>query len=275
MADKIQHAQSLSRMKALEVAAQQAGFAGFKQAQKQLNQSMKMIEVCFRWHDTYGTKAFGIETLTYPFKKSLQDLLGNAKRRTGLGLFYTNGENCLFGHERETGQSQARLYVCEAMRKLMFMEATGLMPEGSGKKVKSWPTVRWTESGRRHEQSMRIPGSDHTSVWGLPDSKHGLIINEPYGAVQADTAHAQLEWLSKHGFEQRLARWGGLYNPEGGTVMYLLAHQDSGFDLDTVCATINSLPDDFGPKQWPGISRSAKNMYEPGKIIVDTTALKA
>lgn len=137
----------------------------------------------------------------------------------------------------------------------MFIEATGLRPSKAYRKA--YPTKRQSFRGEVYYDRIAMPGLDHESVWLDPVSRGYVIANEPYvreSGLSTGDEERQAQWCEQHGFIRLEPSWGGMYNPEGGTQLYLLTKAGNGIDLSALIAKINQLPDDFGPEQWPGDS---------------------
>lgn len=67
---------------------------------------------------------------------------------------------------------------------------------------------------------------------------------------------SEFAWCDDNGFQMVVPTWKGMWNPEGGTQMSILARNDSGLDLQVMGNNLGNPPDDFGQKEWPGISKS-------------------
>jgi hypothetical protein len=248
---------SLGHMKSLDLASQELGYSGYKKAQQNLPAKMVTIQVKVRWHDT-RYKLRGTESISYPFMQPLAQMLSPAKgrRRQRLGMFVMTDENLLeleLQLEMPTGaQTEARRKACQTIRRLMFMEALGvtLAPPN----VIGWSIGPGTN---RVDNEVRMPGTDHHSVWVTQECAV-LIVDEPYlnSDGQRPKMDRQLAWCDENGFEMAFPAWKGMWNPEGGTHMSLLARKDSGLDLQEMAEKLVNLPDDFGQKEWRGSSTS-------------------
>lgn len=235
---------SLGHMKSLEVAAQELGFSGYKKAQKAMPARMVMIQVKARWQDP-DLKLKGTETIAYPFMAPLAQMLLPAKgrRRQRLGIFVTTAPNVLEQDMISGEQEEARRMACMTIRRLMLMEALGVTLAPSN--VIGWPT------DRIHNQ-MRMPGADHESFWVTQEGAV-FIVNEPY--IDNPRMHLQESWCLEHHFEMVTPTWRGMWNPEDGTQMSILARKDSGVNLQKMAEKLANLPDDFGKYTWPGLSK--------------------
>lgn len=243
---------SIGHMKSLELAAQELGFSGYKKAQQSLPAKMFTILVKARWHEP-RYKIRGSESIEYPFMQPLDQILSPAKgrRRQRLGMFVKTADNVLEFDMTVDTQVEARRRVCQAIRRLMFMEALGVNLAPAD--VIGWPTG---PGSNRTDNELRMPGTDHHSVWVTQEGAV-LIVNEPYldSTGQRPKMEQQRVWCEENGFEMAVPAWKGMWNPEGGTHMSLLARKDSGLDLQQMAEKLMNLPDDFGQKEWPGASR--------------------
>lgn len=244
---------SLGHMKSLDQAAKELGFSSYKKAQQAMPARMIMIEVKARWHET-RYKLRGTESMSYPFMLPLEQMLSPVKgrRRQRLGMFVKTADNVLEFDMTVDKQGEARRRVCQAIRRLMFMEALGVNLAPAD--VIGWPTG---PGSNRTDNELRMPGTDHHSVWVTQEGAV-VIVDEPYldSTGQRPKIEQQLAWCDENGFEMAVPVWKGMWNPEGGTHMALLAHKDSGLDLQQMADKLVNLPDDFGQKAWPGISKS-------------------
>ncbi|WP_274644676.1 hypothetical protein [Pseudomonas serbica] len=240
---------SLGHMKSLDIAAQELGYSSYKKAQQVLPASMTMIRVKVRWHEPrYNLK--GSETLEYPFIRPLGQMLAPAKgrRRQRLGMFVMTSPNVLevMYPGFPMTQVEARRRACQTIRELMLMEALDITPAPA--RINAWPTEIGTD---RHKYEVRMPGTDHYSVW-VTQQGAALIVNEPYH----DNSGLPLQagWCADKGYDIVTPTWPGMWNPEIGTRMSILARKDSGLDLQDMAKKLDNLPNDFSQSKWPGLS---------------------
>lgn len=252
-AEELAAEHSLGHMKSLDRAAQELGYSGYKKAQRHLPVRMVAIHVTVRWHET-RYKLRGTETISYPFLLPLEQMLAPAKGRyrQRLGMFVMTDANLLELEEPVPTQTEARRKACQTIRRLMFMEALGvrLAPDD----VIGWST---SPKSNRLDNELRMPKTDHHSVWVTQEGAV-VIVDEPYvnSGGQRPNLELQLAWCDENDFEMVVPAWKGMWNPEGGTHMSLLARKDSRLDLQQMAEKLGNLPDDFGQKEWPGISKS-------------------
>jgi hypothetical protein len=239
---------SIGHMKALEMAAKEIGFSGYKKAQQTLPIKMVVIQVKARWQEKNRTVK-GCETIEYPFASPLAQMLLPAKgrRRQRLGIFVTTTPNVLDLDMVAGTQEEARRMACMTIRRLMFMEALNVTQAPSG-------VVGWTLVSRDGgvPEPVRMPGTDHHGVWVTQEGAL-FIVNEPY--TDNPNLDLQESWCLEHGFEMVTPIWRGMWNPDDGTQMSILARKGSGVDLEQMADKLTNLPDDFGKYRWPGLSK--------------------
>jgi hypothetical protein len=63
------------------------------------------------------------------------------------------------------------------------------------------------------------------------------LVDEPYGERDSDPERAK--WAAQHRRQIIRPSWGGMHNPDGGTVAYLIV--EAGVDLTGVCKAVASL----------------------------------
>lgn len=254
---------SIGHMKSLDMAAQELGFSSYKKAQQVLPPKMFMIQVKVSWCDSQQNQR-GLETLSYPFLQPLTQMLASAKvrRRQRLGRFVMTSPDVLEMKLEvdQEAQSEARRFACQALRRLMFMEALEIKP--APEKVIGWPTVVDHSLGVKFHGPLRMPGTDHPSVW---ETREGavLIVDEPYTDRfdPLEILEEQSVWCEQYGFERITPAWKGMHNPHNpgaGTQMSILVHKSAGVNLQQMAEKLALLPDDFCQKDWPGISTSRR-----------------
>lgn len=251
-AEQLALAEAIPHMKSLELAAQSAGFQSWRQAQKLLPVSMPQVSVAVNWYD-FEAQQRGTETISYPFPRSVVENL----HAMFPGYLIRDGVRMLAKGQADN-QWQARRWACETLRKIMFTEATSLMPSKAYRKA--FPIERQSFHGAVYYDRKAMPGLDHESIWLDPATRGYVIGNEPYTDtldLDSERSARQQQWCDQYGYAMLQPTWSGLYNPEGGTRLSLLTKIGNGIDLPALAAKINRLPDDFGPESWPGESPSA------------------
>lgn len=251
LAKTLKSEQGIQHARALDEAARLAGFENLRHARNVLvgvpatpksksgrRRSGHRLFITVYWKNRIGGET-GRETLTIWLSVPLNDLVTAAQMQMSRVLthFRVEGPDHLARQNLVESQSQARERVCAAARVLDFMDATGLRP--SKGHSRAYP---------KGDSSKSVPGEDHASVWFEPVAKRYLLVDEPYeGSVQGK-GDARAAWALRHGFDIKLTAWTGMYNPDGGTRLYLIADAVKGVPLDPLVVALDSLPAYFSDR---------------------------
>jgi hypothetical protein len=242
----IQHTQALDK------AAQLAGFQNFRHASKLLDSEAKatlprsdfQTFITVYWKDP-KTNTDGRETLSIGLSEQWGDLITQLQLKNHRALHNFRCE-CFDHLERRYlvhSQSQARSEACAAVRTLQFMDATKLRPSKSHSRA--FPKGR---------SSNAIPGSDHYSIWYDRDTKRYLFVDEPYEAAADSMNVERSAWAQQHGFVIEKPAWTGMYNPSGGSRLYLITDAKKGVSLEQIVVKLNQLPAPIVTANWNGES---------------------
>jgi hypothetical protein len=186
--------------------------------------------------------------------KSLDILLKPPQYKAARGLASVRREGPDHLADIYTAQSQqaAREAACEAARTIQFVEATGLIPSNA---KRSYPRGRFEH---------RMPGSDHDAAWFDPVAKTFLRTNEPYAA--GGVTQEQEQWASRHGWAVAASTWKGMYRPDGGTSLFVLADISGGYSLSPILARLAEAPPPITASRWNGESRPVMPAFvSPGQ----------
>lgn len=248
-------APGLTRKQALDLSAQQAGFHNYAHARRMLSPDATYpLTIRASWYDQdKGLR--GMEELTIRLSKPWSELirleqLANSHRTSRLyrGI---EPDTLEFRYGRGHTQESGRRMVCEAARAFAFMDATGLRP--SSGRSRAYPRNSAARYGER-----AIPGEDHSGVWFDPKTKAYLIVDEPYistiNAIAERGHAARQQWCEQHGYSMAMPDWPGMYNPDGGTRLFLFSSNAKGVPLGPVVAALNALPSPVVAGDWPGTS---------------------
>lgn len=250
-ANQIKKAEGLSHTVALDRAAQAANFQNFRHAQRVLpagevrkpRESHRLYLTSY-WRDRVSGDR-GRETLFVDLDVDWMQLIKPAKfanERT-LSGFRVVAPDHFEAPTHADSQSSARRRVCAAVRTLRFIEATGLQPvKGYGRVFTGGVSV------------SDIPGRDHYSVWYQPETKRYVFANEPYEAAAKSAAAAREAWANANAIAIARPSWPGMYNPDGGSQLYLFSQTGRGVSLVDVVAKLNRLPPPMVEKAWNGTS---------------------
>lgn len=251
LAKQIKKAEGLTHVAALDRAAQSADFENFRHAQRVLpaeearkSRESHRLYLTSYWRDRVSGDR-GRETLFVDLDVDWMQLIKPSKFANDRTL---SGFRVVAPDHFETpthtdSQSSARRRICAAVRTLRFIEATGLQPvKGDGRVFTGGVSV------------YDIPGRDHYSVWFQPETKRYVFVNEPYEAAAQSAAAAREAWAKENGIEIARPAWAGMYNPDGGSQIYLISQKGRGVQLDEVVAKLNRLPPPMVEQAWNGTS---------------------
>lgn len=251
-ASLLEKSEGCTRTQALNLASQLAGLSNWNAARRVLPESMPVTCIEARWIDRANGQQ-GTETLTYPFPRHVGEMFAPRKAGPRLAMFSLVGPDQLMTKEFSSSQAMARGWAVEALRALMFMEATGLKPVNRA--GIAYPRKRQTYLGRTYYEAQLIPGQDHISVWYDPKSKGYVIADEPYvHDVDHRRAVERANWCQSNEYQMVKPDWRGMYNPDGGARIHLFTRTSSKIDLADLSQRLEQLPDDFGHEEWKGTS---------------------
>lgn len=198
LAKRIKVELKIPHTRALNVAAQQAGYENFNHARNTIDQEptpLKMIYLTSYWRERDGNES-GRITIGVPSSRPVGDYLKPHQVR--FSSRYIGGFKLEFTDHLEAVHDASEDSVLEnlgaAARTIQFMERTGLRPASRG-----FPK----DIGGMFKG---LPGLDHMSWWMEPGNpEKWVVLNEPY-------SHQDMEaWAKKNGIYAAKA-WGlGLY----------------------------------------------------------------
>ncbi|MHB1937221.1 MAG: DUF5623 domain-containing protein [Acidobacteriaceae bacterium] len=261
----IQHTQ------ALDAAAQAAGFQNFRHAGNVLRGAPKtersrpghrVFLTCYwKGRDGGGT---GRETLSVWLSVPWGDLITLLQLQNHRALvdFRAEGSDHLAHEHLQSSQSAARRVVCAAARALHFMDATKLRP--SKGHSRAFPGGR---------SSNAVPGRDHYSLWYDRQTKRYLFADEPYEKAVEGKEQERETWAQEHGFTIVKPEWAGMYAPDVGSRLYLIAAETGGIPLQRIAAALDKLPPPIVEAEWDGESAPMTPFFvSPGAIAMATAA---
>jgi hypothetical protein len=273
LANSIKVERGIKHLPALQVAAQLAGFQNFKHAQNVLKSGGNRpsarpghrVYLTVYWrHKQSDTR--GRETLSIWLGTLWSDLITLAQLdyHRALTHFQPEGPDHLARRDMVESQSQARRAICAAARTLQFMDTTKLRPSTSHSRA--FPAGR---------SSNAVPGRDHYSIWYDRESKRYLFADEPYEPAAEAMAAERAAWSQRHGFEIAKPLWSGMYNPDGGSRLYLIADSMKGVPLAPIVAALDLLPEPIVEAAWDGESApSTPIFFSPGTVARNEAAAK-
>lgn len=258
-ANQIKKSEGLSHQAALDRAAQAANFQNFRHAQRALSservelrqKATHRLFLTSYWHNR-KSGVRGRETLSIVLDSDWMQLIKPAKLKNAraLAAFRAIAPDHLQASLWTESQSHARQQICTAVRTLRFIEATGLHPAKSDGRV-------FTGGVSIHD----LPGRDHGSVWYDANTKEYLFANEPYEAAALSYAEKRDAWARANGINVMRPKWAGMYNPAGGSQLYLFSQTGRGVPLQKIVAKLDRLPAPMVEAQWDGTSADAMPLF--------------
>ena len=266
LAKSIKTERAIQHAVALDESARLAGFENFRHARNKLQydepkthklRNVHRVFLTVYWRDK-KTDIRGRETLELHLSTLWSDLIQpvHFQNHRAIANFRREGPDHLAKPELADSQSRARYYACAAARALQFMDATKLRPSKSHSRA--YPGGR---------SSNAVPAHDHESVWYDPETKRYLYVDEPYMEAVERATKEREAWAIRHGFTIMKPSWPGMYFPDGGTRLYLIADSQKGIPLAPVVAALERLPAPIVEATWNGESApSLPYFVSPGTI---------
>lgn len=169
--------------------------------------------------------------------------------------------------------------VAGAARSLAFMAATGLQPlttpRGWTKAFPSPAEMRKKGLLMSEFDCQRFPCQDHASFWTDPTTGGFLITNEPYmGNPERNPFEMERlanceAWCEKVGFVMASPQWGGMYNPYGGSRLFLMTRREGprSIPLEPLVAALDRLPPPVSDVAWEGgsVVRERRTSLNPAR----------
>lgn len=245
LASQIRKKQSIKHSEALNLAAKAASCTNFRNAQSILPvqgmaQFHPYVLLTIYWLDKEQGHQRGRETLRIELSEPILDLCTKSALKYVRGfsnLRMVSGDHFV-GDFLASSQDQARDGLCAAERSLRFMEHTGLRPGWNHKKA--YP---------KGLENDKLPNIDHSTDWVAPDSGDYVLVDEPYGNVPDEEERAA--WSARNGWRIIKTSWPGMYSPHA-CELYIAVDGQSGYDLDALIKTINTMPAPLTPENWNG-----------------------
>lgn len=266
LAKSLKLERSIKHVRALDEAARLAGFQNFRHASKALRNATEPKSLSSTGFRTFITVYWkdreadcdGRETLNIMLSQQWGDLITPPQLQNHRALidFRPEGPDHLARRHLVQSQSQARRAACAVARTLQFMDATKLRPSKSHNRA--YPGG---------SSSNAIPGRDHYSIWYDRDTKRYLFADEPYEAAAESVAAERTAWAQQHGYVMAKPTWAGMYNPDGGSRLYLVADVKKGIPLEPIVVALNRLPAPVVEATWDGESAPTVPFFvSPGAV---------
>lgn len=250
LAKSLKREKNLSHAKALDAAAQAAGFQNLQHARNVLpkmrvgSNQLRPLYLSAYWRTPKGQT--GRETLLIHTRQCWPELLRPQELfASRLRHFRIDADDHLETRVDLNGQSAAQDAACVAAATIQFMEASGLRP--STKAIpKGW--------GR---EAHKLPGKDHSTVWIDPSTEQFVVCDEPY-RDEIEFLAMREAWAVERGLSVKATRWPGMYSP-GLAPLYLLGQEQFAPALATIVRNLDRLPDPPAKTSWKGETAP----YEP------------
>jgi len=272
LAKSLKVERGVQHVQALDVASQAAGFQNFRHASNALRTSPApeqeihgyRIFLTAYWEQR-ESGASGRETLTIWLSSPWTNLITplQLKNHRALAGFRMDGPDHLVHERQQNSQSHARNHVCAAARVFYFMDATKLQPSQGYSRV--FP---------RGDSINAIPGHDHDSVWYDRKTRRYLFADEPYEGAAEGRKPEREAWAKQHGFVIVKPEWAGMYAPDIGSRLYLIADKAKGIPLSAVAAALDKLPAPIVERTWNGESAPMKPLVVSPGTIAKAAAVK-
>lgn len=235
---------------ALEQAAETAGYQNLAHARAVLSTPIaasiprQTTIITCHWKDR-ETRNTGTEGLAIDLATPLGGMvtLEQMKKHPLLSNFFVYDKKQLVNEELRSSQGSARYTICQVARVLQFMDATGLRPSRSHRRIYPGGT-----------SVNRIPGADHARAWFDPMTRAFLMTDEPYDEAIERRMHDRDQWAYQHGYQVMKTKWQGMYAPDVGSRLYLVRSLTRGLEMDKILAAIDKLPEAFRADNWAGVS---------------------
>ena len=274
LAKSLRVERGVQHVRALDDAARLAGYQNFRHASNMLRGGPRSerprpghrVFITVYWKDRKAG-GDGRETLTIWLFAPWGELISppQFQNHRALMRFRPEGFDHLARQDLVETQSQARRAACAAARTLHFMDATRLRPSKSHSRA--FPGGR---------SSNAVPGRDHYSIWYDRDTKRYLFADEPYEPAADSKAAERAAWALHHGFVIVKPSWPGMYNPDGGSRLYLIADPAKGIPLPPIVAALERLPAPIVEQTWDGESAPTVPIFvSPGAPARTTVPPKA
>jgi hypothetical protein len=239
--------QGIQHSTALDLAAKAANCTNFKHALRTLPARGSRLQrpyvlLTIYWCDKDKRYQVGRETLKIVLARPILETCRRTelKRVRGFGNLRMVAPDHFVCDTIAGSQTYARERLSTAERSVRFMEHTGLRPTRAYRKA--YP------GGHADD---KLPNNDHATDWVDPESGQFILIDEPYRGVPDEAERAT--WAERTGWRVVKTSWPGMYYPHSCD-LYVATDARTGYDVDALVATINSMPAPLIEKDWSGDS---------------------
>jgi Domain of unknown function (DUF5623) len=264
LAKSIKVERSIQHVRALDEAARSVGFQNFSHARNTLHDGSgnpsksprHKLFLTVYWRENKSNPS-GRETLTLWLSSPWADLIRPAQlnNHRALARFRPEVDDHLAWAMAAKSQSAARREICAAARTLQFIDTTKLRPSKSHSRA-------YPEGKSRNA----VPRHDHGSVWYDSKTKRYLTVDEPYELAAEGGANERNSWSQRYCFTIVKPSWAGMYDPDGGSRLYLISDGKKGIPLEPIAAALSQLPPPIVEASWNGESAPSLPIFiSPGK----------
>lgn len=201
LAKEIQRRRGIPHHRALDLAAEQGGYACFSDARRKLPTGQAAhfpVNVRQNWWG-YESREGGTAEISLSLHSPLAELVRPHHLVGYLGACSLKRGNVVERSGQQRHANETQWYIGRIARALQFMDATGLKPSRARK---GYPT---------HDFDSRPPVADHDHCWYDPVARVHLLSTEPYPGKRERNAAAQSDWEHRHGWTTIYSDWGGIY----------------------------------------------------------------
>lgn len=247
--------QKVTHSKALDIAAQRAGFSSFRHAKNHLgtdsrSQTQREVAIFPMWITAYWRdkeSRSGRETVCVSCRLPWGSVLKKSELSAARGLrgFRVDAADHLESRMDMVDQDAARREVCEAARTLQFMEITGLRPLTG----QVYQLTRGAE---------KLPRRDHASAWRDPYTQAIVVVDEPYSTSIEGLLEERAPWAKSASAAIDATSWPGMYVP-GASTMFLTSLDGREELLVSLRKQLDAASPPIDAEKWIGESAS----YEP------------
>lgn len=270
LAHALRRGQGLKHAAALDRASRDAGFENYRHALAQLGGVPRPKRadiggtgptyVTAYWFDKAASTG-GRETLQIRLRHRWSDLIGpRAFAHTrGLRNFRGQAPDHVVFRAILFKQEDARDAVCAAARTLAFMDITGLQPGRIGSAIEG-------------AHGNRLPCSDHAQRWRDRSGDLQVLTDEPYTASVKGHEAERASWATRNGLCIVVPPWSGMYNPDGGCTMFLIARTENASRLEAWNPAFARLAPGPTVADWQGASAPYSPIFRsPAEVTAGAT----
>lgn len=254
LARQIRNAEGVPLNQALRRAAQAASFSNFEHARRALRDASptsnpdRQVFLTAYWTDRKTYKS-GRETLEIRLSKPLTDLCKRSEMKLVRALHNMRlaSPDHLVKDVLCPSQDFARGQICQTVRALRFMEATGLRPSDYKRARAATKNL-----------DCDLPSQDHVSEWYDPASGRFILVDEPYSSAVVSAERA--EWATRNNWRLHASAWAGMYLPYR-CALFVASAASGASDFDALLRRIDAIPAPVTAENWEGVSAGDHTLF--------------